>query len=106
MFFRLECVRALPYHAVTRDRQHPRLLLDGRRPRKRARGKHGTASAVQRIPHRFIAYGANPGLAALLTEAVGPGWVADMDRLRGLEVFAADAAFQAFQTRFCSIVLK
>ena len=44
-------------------------------------------------PRRWL-LGANPGLAALITEAVGPGWVTDMDRLRGLEALADDAAFQ------------
>jgi len=37
---------------------------------------------------------ANPGLAALATEAVGDGWITDLDKLRGLEKFAHDAAFQ------------
>jgi len=37
---------------------------------------------------------ANPGLAALLTEAVGDGWVTDLDQLRGLEPLADDAGFQ------------
>ena len=37
---------------------------------------------------------ANPGLAALLTEAVGDGWVTDLDRLRGIEPLADDAGFQ------------
>ena len=44
-------------------------------------------------PRRFIAL-ANPPLAALLDEAVGPGWVRDLERLRGLEPLAEDAAFQ------------
>ena len=34
---------------------------------------------------------ANPGLAALVTEAVGDGWITDLDKLRGLEKFAGDA---------------
>ena len=37
---------------------------------------------------------ANPGLAALVTEAVGDGWIVDLDKLRGLEKFAGDAAFR------------
>jgi starch phosphorylase len=37
---------------------------------------------------------ANPGLAALATEAVGDGWITELDKLRGLETFAADGAFR------------
>jgi starch phosphorylase len=37
---------------------------------------------------------ANPGLAALATEAVGDGWITDLDKLRGLEPLAADASFR------------
>ena len=44
-------------------------------------------------PRRFMAL-ANPGLAALITEAIGDGWLRDLDRLRDLEPLAGDAAFQ------------
>ena len=44
-------------------------------------------------PRRFLGL-ANPRLSALLTEAVGEGWLRDLDRLRGLERLAGDAAFQ------------
>ena len=37
---------------------------------------------------------ANPGLAALATEAVGDGWITDLDQLHGLEKFSGDAAFR------------
>lgn len=36
----------------------------------------------------------NPSLAALITEAVGPTWVRDLDVLRGLEPRAEDAGFR------------
>jgi len=36
----------------------------------------------------------NPGLAGLVTEAIGEGWIRDLDALRDLEGFAGDAAFQ------------
>ncbi|WP_345184815.1 glycogen/starch/alpha-glucan phosphorylase [Microbacterium panaciterrae] len=45
-------------------------------------------------PRRFLRL-ANPGLSALLTEALGDGWVTDLDRLRGLEPFAEDPSFRA-----------
>jgi starch phosphorylase len=45
-------------------------------------------------PRRFVAL-ANPKLSALVTEAIGEGWVRDLDQLRGLEKFADDAGFQA-----------
>src|SRR4029079_19530255 len=44
-------------------------------------------------PRRFVAL-ANPRLADLTTDALGDGWRRDLDRLRGLEAFADDAAFQ------------
>jgi starch phosphorylase len=44
-------------------------------------------------PRRFVAL-SNPDLARLLDEAVGPGWVTDPARLRGLEPLADDAAFR------------
>jgi starch phosphorylase len=43
-------------------------------------------------PRRWLRL-CNPELAALITEAIGDRWVADLDRLRELEPFAADAAF-------------
>ena len=45
-------------------------------------------------PRRFVAL-ANPRLTDLITEAIGDGWLRDLDKLRGLEAFAEDAAFQA-----------
>jgi glycogen phosphorylase len=43
-------------------------------------------------PRRWINQ-ANPGLAALLNETIGPKWVTELDRLRGLEKHLDDAAF-------------
>jgi len=43
-------------------------------------------------PRRWVAL-ANPKLAALLTEAVGEGWVTDLDQLRALEPLAEDGGF-------------
>ncbi len=46
-------------------------------------------------PRRWIAL-CNPGLAALITEAIGDGWLGDAEhRLGDLEAMAEDAAFQA-----------
>jgi len=44
-------------------------------------------------PRRFIRL-ANPSLASLITEALGAGWTVDLERLRGLEAFAADPEFR------------
>ena len=44
-------------------------------------------------PRRWIAV-ANPRQSALITEAIGEGWVTDLERLRGLETFAEDPAFR------------
>jgi starch phosphorylase len=38
---------------------------------------------------------ANPGLAELLDETVGPAWATDLEQLRGIESHADDAGFQA-----------
>ncbi len=35
----------------------------------------------------------NTGLASLISEAIGPEWVTDLEKLRGLEAFVNDAAF-------------
>lgn len=37
---------------------------------------------------------ANPGLSALIAEAIGDGWLCDLTKLRDLEQFADDAGFQ------------
>jgi len=44
-------------------------------------------------PRRFLPL-ANPGLRELLDDTVGDGWLADLDKLRGLESYADDAAFR------------
>ncbi|MER2561689.1 MAG: glycogen/starch/alpha-glucan phosphorylase [Myxococcaceae bacterium] len=44
-------------------------------------------------PRRFLLQ-ANPRLSALLTESVGPGWVNDLGRLKGLEPLAEQAEFR------------
>ena len=44
-------------------------------------------------PRRFVRL-ANKNLSALITEAIGPGWVTDLDRLSELEKFADDPAFR------------
>jgi glycogen phosphorylase len=38
---------------------------------------------------------ANPGLAALLDETIGPTWATDLEQLKGIESHADDAEFQA-----------
>jgi glycogen phosphorylase len=44
-------------------------------------------------PRRFLGL-ANPRLAELITEAIGDGWLRDLERLQELEAFADDPAFQ------------
>jgi glycogen phosphorylase len=44
-------------------------------------------------PRRFLML-ANPGLTALITEAIGDKWVSNLAKLRDLEKLADDAAFQ------------
>ncbi|MCV2392878.1 glycogen/starch/alpha-glucan phosphorylase [Actinotalea sp. M2MS4P-6] len=43
-------------------------------------------------PRRFLRL-ANPALSRLITDAIGGGWVTDLDRLRELEPFVEDAEF-------------
>jgi len=45
-------------------------------------------------PRRFVVL-SNPDLTRLLDSAVGPHWVTEMDRLKGLEAKALDAGLQA-----------
>jgi glycogen phosphorylase len=45
-------------------------------------------------PRRWL-LSANPGLAALITEAIGDGWIKNLDALRALENRAGDAGFRA-----------
>jgi glycogen phosphorylase len=44
-------------------------------------------------PRRFVAL-ANPRLSTLITEAIGPGWMRDLEKLRELEKLADDAPFR------------
>lgn len=44
-------------------------------------------------PRRFVRL-ANPGLSGLITEAIGKGWLTDLERLRELEPLAEDAEFR------------
>jgi len=44
-------------------------------------------------PRRFVAL-SNPRLANLITEAIGDGWLQELDQLRWLEPMADDAAFR------------
>ncbi|WP_402469226.1 glycogen/starch/alpha-glucan phosphorylase [Isoptericola aurantiacus] len=44
-------------------------------------------------PRRFLRL-ANPGLSGLITEAIGDGWVTDLDRLREIEPLADDPEFR------------
>ncbi len=46
------------------------------------------------ITFRRWLFEANPGLTALITDAIGDGFRDDLDRLRDLERFAGDAAFR------------
>ncbi len=45
-------------------------------------------------PRRWLAL-TNPRLAALITEAIGEGWLTDLERLRQLERFVDDSTFRA-----------
>ena len=44
-------------------------------------------------PRRWLLK-ANPPLAHLITEAIGDGWITDLEQLRSLEPFADDASFR------------
>jgi starch phosphorylase len=46
------------------------------------------------VTHRRFVVLSNPRLTQLITDAIGDGWVRDLDQLRQLELFAADPAFQ------------
>ena len=44
-------------------------------------------------PRRFVRL-ANPALSELITDAIGPGWITDLGRLREMEPLADDAEFR------------
>ncbi|MCL1907622.1 MAG: glycogen/starch/alpha-glucan phosphorylase [Propionibacteriaceae bacterium] len=44
-------------------------------------------------PRRFIKL-SNPAMADLITDAIGPGWLTDLERLRELEPLATDDSFR------------
>lgn len=44
-------------------------------------------------PRRFLKL-SNPGLSDLISEAIGKGWLTDLERLRELEPYAEDAEFR------------
>jgi len=44
-------------------------------------------------PRRWIAL-ANPGLAALLAEKIGEGWIRDLEKIRAIEKFADNPSFR------------
>ena len=46
------------------------------------------------VSHRRWLLFSNPGLAALISRAIGGDWVEDLDKLGALEAFAADFGFQ------------
>src|SRR5204863_322438 len=45
-------------------------------------------------PRRFLLL-SNPRLGRLITDAIGPGWITDLDHLKKLEAFALDSSFRA-----------
>ena len=55
------------------------------------------------VSHRRFLAEANPGLAALITGAIGDGWMANADELSGLARFEDDAAFL---DRFAAVKLE
>jgi starch phosphorylase len=46
------------------------------------------------VTQRRWLYQANPALARFITEAIGPGWITDLEQLRRLAPLADDAAFR------------
>ncbi|KAA1009804.1 glycogen/starch/alpha-glucan phosphorylase [Paraburkholderia panacisoli] len=61
---------------------------------------HNVTNGV--TPRRFMLL-CNPGLARLLDETVGEGWITDLTRLRELAAHADDAAFRE---RWCRVKLS
>ena len=82
-------------------------------PEKRVRMAHlaivGSHSTNGVTPRRWLLL-ANPGLSALVTDAIGDGWVTDLSQLRGIVPLADDPAFRegvraakrAAKTRFAA----
>jgi len=74
---------------------HSQLLRDKVLPDFSAFWPHKFTNVTNGVtPRRFVRL-ANPGLSALISEAIGTGWVTDLDRLVGLEPLADDPEFRA-----------
>jgi starch phosphorylase len=56
--------------------------------------RHKFSNKTNGVSHRRFLLLSNPQLARLITEAIGPNWMTDLDELRRLEPFALDAAFR------------
>lgn len=57
-------------------------------------------SKTNGVTHRRWILTANPGLAGLLTEALGEGWIVDFNRVAGLRELADD---EGFRRRFAAV---
>src|SRR5262249_28981072 len=55
---------------------------------------HKFSNKTNGVTQRRWLLKANPGLARLITDTIGDGWIKALDRLRALEPYAQDAAFQ------------
>jgi len=55
---------------------------------------HKFSNKTNGVSHRRFVLLSNPRLANLITEAIGSGWVHDLDELRKLEAFAMNAPFR------------
>jgi starch phosphorylase len=73
---------------------HTELLQQRLVPDFAARWPEKFINVTNGVSHRRWLMQCNPGLAHLISGALGEGWVRDLDELRGLEKFAGDAAFR------------
>jgi len=89
----LACVGSHAINGVAR--LHSELLARDVLPDFHAMMPEKFSNKTNGITHRRFLRVCNPRLAALITEAIGPGWMKDLAELEGLERMAGDAAFQA-----------
>src|SRR6266481_6055979 len=56
--------------------------------------RHKFSNKTNGVSHRRFLLLSNPGLAQLITDAIGPAWTKDLDEMKKLEPFATDAPFR------------
>jgi starch phosphorylase len=95
-FVRMAHLACVGSHAINGvARLHSELLARDVLPDFHAMMPGKFSNKTNGITHRRFLRVCNPRLSRVITDAIGPGWMKDLDELKRLERFAGDAGFQA-----------